>query len=47
MSITLDETRGGLRRILATEVGAALNAALVTIGDRLGLYRAMADAPSR
>jgi SAM-dependent methyltransferase len=28
---------------IATEVGAALNVALVTIGDRLGLYRAMAD----
>ena len=27
----------------ATEVGAALNAALVTLGDELGLYRAMAD----
>jgi 2-polyprenyl-3-methyl-5-hydroxy-6-metoxy-1,4-benzoquinol methylase len=29
---------------IATEIGAALNAALVTIGDQLGLYRAMADA---
>src|SRR4051812_25367192 len=28
----------------ATELGAALNAALVTLGDELGLYRAMADA---
>src|SRR5919206_1131830 len=27
----------------ATEAGAALNAALVTLGDELGLYRAMAD----
>ena len=27
----------------ATELGAALNAALVTVGDELGLYRAMAD----
>ena len=27
----------------ATEVGAALNVALVTLGDELGLYRAMAD----
>ncbi len=27
----------------ATELGAALNAALVTLGDELGLYRAMAD----
>src|SRR5262245_20839212 len=29
---------------LAEELGAALNAALVNIGDRLGLYAAMADA---
>jgi SAM-dependent methyltransferase len=29
---------------IAVEVGAALNAALVTVGDQLGLYRAMADA---
>ena len=28
---------------MATELGAALNAALVTLGDELGLYRAMAD----
>ena len=28
---------------MATEIGAALNAALVTLGDELGLYRAMAD----
>jgi SAM-dependent methyltransferase len=27
----------------ATELGAALNAALVTLGDELGLYRGMAD----
>jgi SAM-dependent methyltransferase len=27
----------------ATEAGAALNAALVTLGDELGLYKAMAD----
>ena len=27
----------------ATEIGAALNVALVTLGDQLGLYRAMAD----
>ena len=26
-----------------TEAGAAFNAGLVVIGDRLGLYRAMAD----
>ncbi len=30
--------------LAASEVGAALNAALVTLGDELGLYRAMADA---
>src|SRR6201989_3019939 len=29
--------------LTATELGAALNAALVTLGDELGLYRAMAD----
>src|SRR5215217_4366852 len=28
---------------VATELGAAVNAALVVIGDQLGLYRAMAD----
>ena len=28
----------------ATEVGAALNVALVSLGDELGLYRAMADS---
>ncbi len=28
---------------LASELGAALNAALIDIGDRVGLYRAMAD----
>jgi SAM-dependent methyltransferase len=28
---------------IATDVGAALSTALVTVGDRLGLYRAMAD----
>ena len=38
---------GRLERFLGTvvgEVGAAFNAALVRIGDRLGLYRAMAGA---
>src|SRR3954452_4021244 len=30
--------------LAATEAGAALNAALVTLGDELGLYRAMADS---
>jgi 2-polyprenyl-3-methyl-5-hydroxy-6-metoxy-1,4-benzoquinol methylase len=29
---------------IAGEIGAALNAALVTVGDELGLYRAMSDA---
>ena len=28
---------------VATELGAAVNAALVLIGDELGLFRAMAD----
>ena len=38
---------GRLERFLGTvvgEVGAAFNAALVRLGDRLGLYRAMAGA---
>ena len=30
--------------LIAVEAGAAVNAALVNIGDRLGLYRAMADS---
>ena len=42
---TLDQSRiEAFAGQVATEVGAALNAALVTVGDRLGLYRAMADA---
>jgi len=42
---TLDQTRvEAFAGQIATEVGAALNAALVTVGDQLGLYRAMADA---
>ncbi len=42
---TLDQTRiEAFAGQIATEIGAALNAALVTVGDRLGLYRAMADA---
>jgi hypothetical protein len=42
---TLDETRiEAFAGQVATEVGAALNAALVTVGDQLGLYRAMGDA---
>jgi len=44
MSITFDETRlEAFAGLVATDIGAALNVALVTIGDRLGLYRAMAD----
>ena len=44
---TLDESRiEAFAGQIATEVGAALNAALVTVGDQLGLYRAMADAQS-
>ena len=42
---TLDQNRiEAFAGQIATEVGAALNAALVTVGDQLGLYRAMADA---
>jgi len=42
---TLDQTRvEAFAGQIATEIGAALNAALVTVGDELGLYRAMADA---
>jgi SAM-dependent methyltransferase len=45
MSLTIDETRvEAFVGQVATDVGAALNTALVTLGDRLGLYRAMADA---
>jgi SAM-dependent methyltransferase len=41
---TLDQTRvEAFAGQIATEIGAALNAALVTVGDQLGLYRAMAD----
>jgi SAM-dependent methyltransferase len=44
---TLDQSRiEAFAGQIAIEVGAALNAALVTVGDRLGLYRAMADAQS-
>jgi 2-polyprenyl-3-methyl-5-hydroxy-6-metoxy-1,4-benzoquinol methylase len=40
----LDEARvERFAGLLVTEAGAAVNAALVVIGDRLGLYRAMAD----
>ena len=45
MQATIDQTR--LETFLGTvvsEVGAAMNTALVVIGDRLGFYRAMADA---
>ena len=42
---TLDQSRiEAFAGQIASEVGAALNAALVTVGDELGLYRAMADA---
>ena len=42
---TLDQSRiEAFAGQIATEVGATLNAALVTVGDQLGLYRAMADA---
>jgi SAM-dependent methyltransferase len=42
---TLDETKiEAFAGQIAVEAGAAVNAALVTIGDKLGLYRAMADA---
>ena len=42
---TLDQSRiEAFAGQIAGEVGAALNAALVTVGDELGLYRAMADA---
>jgi SAM-dependent methyltransferase len=44
MDTTIDLTRVEMfAGRLATELGAALNAALIDIGDRLGLYRAMAD----
>src|SRR3954471_17698439 len=42
---TLDETKvEAFAGLVAVEAGAAVNAALVNIGDRLGLYRAMADS---
>src|SRR4051794_7763885 len=42
---TLDQSRvEAFAGQLAGEIGAALNAALVTVGDQLGLYRAMAGA---
>ena len=42
---TLDETKvEAFAGQIAVEAGAAVNAALVNIGDRLGLYRAMADS---
>src|ERR1700712_1183713 len=44
---TLDEGRiEAFAGQVATEIGAALNAALVIIGDQLGLYRAMGDGQS-
>ncbi len=40
----IDEAKlEGFFGLVATEIGAALNVALVTLGDELGLYRAMAD----
>ncbi len=42
---TLDEERlNALVGQAVTEIGATVNAALITIGDELGLYRALADA---
>ena len=44
MDTTIDFTRVEMfAGRLATELGAALNAALIDIGDRVGLYRALAD----
>jgi SAM-dependent methyltransferase len=44
MSTTIDQIRvEQFAGQIVNEAGAALNAALVAIGDRLGLYRAMAD----
>jgi SAM-dependent methyltransferase len=44
VNTTIDEARlEQFIGVAATELGAALNAALVTLGDELGLYRAMAD----
>jgi SAM-dependent methyltransferase len=43
---TLDRSRiEAFAGQIATEIGTALNAAVVTVGDQLGLDRAMADAP--
>ena len=42
---TLDEAKiGAFVNQIVGELGATLNAALVVIGDKLGLYQAMADA---
>lgn len=44
MSTTIDEARvEACVGQVATDIGAALGAGLVAIGDGLGLYRAMAD----
>jgi 2-polyprenyl-3-methyl-5-hydroxy-6-metoxy-1,4-benzoquinol methylase len=44
ITTTIDEQRlEAFVGHVATELGAALNAALVTLGDELGLYKAMAD----
>ena len=43
-TVTIDEARvERFAGLVVQEAGAALNTALVAIGDRLGLYRAMAD----
>jgi hypothetical protein len=45
MRTTIDHTRlETFLGLVTNEIGAAMNTALVVIGDRLGLYRAMADA---
>jgi SAM-dependent methyltransferase len=45
ISTTIDEARvEAFLGQIAVEIGASLNTALVVLGDRLGLYRAMADA---
>ena len=42
--VEVDGAEDELHQLLAVdEVGATLNAALVVMGDKLGLYRALAD----
>jgi SAM-dependent methyltransferase len=44
--MTLDNTKlDALLGTMVNELGAAANAALVLVGDKLGLYRALADGP--